>query len=58
MTGFSISEDLLQAENAARKTALDEDYAALARALDRRGIDADALGFRIARATHHFRKAD
>src|SRR5467141_73167 len=43
MTHFSISEDLLQAENAARKMALDEDYAALARALGRRGIDGDAL---------------
>src|SRR5258708_6352517 len=43
MTDFSIGEDLLQAENAVRKTALDEDYAALVRALGRRGIDADAL---------------
>src|SRR4051794_26959542 len=43
MTGFSISEDLLQAENAARQTALDEDYFALSRALGRRGIDAEAL---------------
>src|SRR5713226_2057246 len=43
MTDFSISEDLLQAENAARKPALDEDYAALLRALGRRGIDGDAL---------------
>ena len=43
MTDFSISDDLLQAENAARKMALDEDYAALARALGRRGIDGDAL---------------
>src|SRR5713226_5305817 len=43
MTDFSISEDLLQAENAARKPALDEDYAALARALGRRGIDSEAL---------------
>lgn len=43
MTDFSISEDHLQSENAARKTALDEDYAALARALGRRGIDSEAL---------------
>src|SRR5271156_5322427 len=43
MTDFSISEELLQAENAARKTALEEDYAALSRALGRRGIDGDAL---------------
>src|SRR3954452_7841274 len=47
MTGFSISEDLLQAENAARQTALDEDYFALSRALGRRGIDADALTRRV-----------
>src|ERR1700681_410854 len=47
MTDFSISEDLLQAENAARKMALDEDYAALARALGRRGIDGDALTRRV-----------
>src|ERR1700733_1016524 len=43
MTDFSISEDLLQAENTARKPALEEDCAALSRALGRRGIDADAL---------------
>src|SRR3984957_12172799 len=47
MTDFSISADLLQAENAARKTALDEDYAALARALGRRGIDTEALTRRV-----------
>src|ERR1700681_1061305 len=47
MTDFSISADLLQAENAARKMALDEDYAALARALGRRGIDGDALTRRV-----------
>src|SRR3981189_606207 len=47
MTHFSISEDLLQAENAARKMALDEDYAALARALGRRGIAGDALTRRV-----------
>jgi L-rhamnose isomerase/sugar isomerase len=43
MTGFAIAEDFLQAENAARSSALDEDYAALSRALARRGIDAEAL---------------
>ena len=43
MTAFSISDDLLQTENAARRGALDEDYAALSRALGRRGIDAEAL---------------
>jgi L-rhamnose isomerase/sugar isomerase len=47
MTDFSFSEDILQAENAARKMALDEDYAALARALSRRGIDGDALTRRV-----------
>ena len=47
MTDFCISEDLLQTENAARKTALDEDYAALSRALGRRGIDADTLTRKI-----------
>src|SRR3954467_14209875 len=47
MTGFSIGEDLLQAQNAARQTALDEDYAALSRALGRRGIDVDALTRRV-----------
>jgi L-rhamnose isomerase / sugar isomerase len=43
MTDFSISEDFLKTENAARITALEEDYAALARALGRRGIDSEAL---------------
>ena len=43
MTAFSISDDLLQTENAARRGALDEDYAALSRALGRRGIDTEAL---------------
>jgi len=47
MTDFSFSEDILQAENAARKMALDEDYAALTRALGRRGIDGDALTRRV-----------
>src|SRR5437588_8825914 len=43
MTEFSIGEDFLQTENAGRKIALDEDYAALARALGRRGIDTEAV---------------
>lgn len=43
MTGFSISEDFLQTENAGRRIALDEDYAALARALGRRGVDTEAV---------------
>jgi L-rhamnose isomerase / sugar isomerase len=53
MTGFSISDDFLRDENVTRKTALEEDYAALSRALGRRGIDSDALtrnvmGFSVA----------
>ncbi len=43
MTDFSISEDFLKTENAARTASLEEDYAALARALGRRGIDSEAL---------------
>ncbi|UFZ05717.1 L-rhamnose catabolism isomerase [Bradyrhizobium ontarionense] len=43
MTGFFISEDLLQSENAARRSVLDEDFAALSRALARRGIDSETL---------------
>ena len=43
MTGFSISEDFLQTENATRKAGLEEDYVALSRALGRRGIDPEAL---------------
>ncbi|WP_316185659.1 L-rhamnose catabolism isomerase [Bradyrhizobium sp. SZCCHNRI1003] len=47
MTGFSISDDFLQSENAARNAALEEDYAALSRALARRGIDSEQLTRRI-----------
>src|SRR5260370_4755151 len=47
MTDFSISDDLLQTENVARKMAVEEDYAAWARALGRRGIDGDALTQRV-----------
>src|SRR3954452_10770408 len=47
MTGFAISEDFLQSENAARTADLEEDYAALAHALGRRGIDSEALVNRI-----------
>ena len=43
MTDFSISEDFLKQENAARTAPLEEDYGALARALGRRGIDSEAL---------------
>jgi L-rhamnose isomerase/sugar isomerase len=43
MTDFAISVDFLGAENAPRTAALEEDYAALARALGRRRIDSEAL---------------
>jgi L-rhamnose isomerase/sugar isomerase len=43
MTDFAISDDFLQTHNAARLAPLEEDYAALARTLGRRGIDAEAL---------------
>jgi L-rhamnose isomerase / sugar isomerase len=43
MTGFAISDDFLSTHNAARAGALEDDYSALARALGRRGIDAEAL---------------
>jgi L-rhamnose isomerase/sugar isomerase len=43
MTDFSIGEDFLKQENTARIAPLEEDYAALARALGRRGIDSEAL---------------
>jgi L-rhamnose isomerase/sugar isomerase len=43
MTDFSISEDFLKQENALRTAPLEEDYAALARALRRRGIDSENL---------------
>jgi L-rhamnose isomerase/sugar isomerase len=47
MTDFSISEDFLMQENTARIAPLEEDYAALARALGRRGIDSEALIKRV-----------
>jgi len=47
MTGFVITEDFLQSENAARRAALEEDHAALSRALARRGIDSEALTRRV-----------
>jgi L-rhamnose isomerase / sugar isomerase len=43
MTDFAISDDFLEKHNAARAGALEEDYAALARALARRGVDGEAL---------------
>jgi L-rhamnose isomerase / sugar isomerase len=43
MTQFAISDDFLQTQNAAARAPLEEDYAALSRALARRAIDAEAL---------------
>ncbi len=53
MTQAPLSQDAIEAHNALRRGALDEDYHALARALRRRGLDADqvkraALDFSIA----------
>jgi L-rhamnose isomerase/sugar isomerase len=47
MTGFAISEDFLNNENAARTAFLEDDYAALSRMLHRRGVDSEALVSRI-----------
>ncbi len=43
-----IESGLIEAENAARKPALEADYAALGAQLDRRGIDIDAVRARVA----------
>ena len=43
MTDFAIGEDFLEAQNAAARVPLEEDYAALARTLGRRGVDSEAL---------------
>jgi L-rhamnose isomerase / sugar isomerase len=43
MTDFAISDDFVEKHNSARAGALEEDYAALARALGRRGVDSEAL---------------
>ncbi len=43
MTDFAISDDFVQTHNAARLALLEEDYAALARTLGRRGLDAETL---------------
>src|SRR5215475_11017743 len=43
MSGFAISDDHIARHNQARAGALDEDFAALARTLSRRGVDAEAL---------------
>ena len=43
MTHFAIADDFLQAQNANRQPALEEDYGALARALGRRGVDSEIL---------------
>jgi L-rhamnose isomerase/sugar isomerase len=41
--GFSISLEFIDAENRKHETALSEDYAALGRQLQRRGIDIEAI---------------
>jgi L-rhamnose isomerase/sugar isomerase len=43
MTDFAISDDFLGADNAVRLAPLEQDYAALARLLSRRGVDSEAL---------------
>jgi L-rhamnose isomerase / sugar isomerase len=43
MTHFAIADDFLQAQNANRQPALEEDYGALVRALGRRGVDSETL---------------
>jgi L-rhamnose isomerase / sugar isomerase len=43
MTHFAIADDFLQAQNANRQPALEEDYGALARALGRRGVESETL---------------
>jgi L-rhamnose isomerase / sugar isomerase len=43
MTDFAIADDFLQSQNASRRSALEEDYGAVARALGRRGVDSEAL---------------
>jgi L-rhamnose isomerase/sugar isomerase len=43
MTDFAISDDFLQKQNAAARAPLEEDYAALARMLGRRGVDSEGL---------------
>jgi L-rhamnose isomerase/sugar isomerase len=43
MADFVIDDDFLQAQNAAARAPLDEDYSALARTLARRGVESEAL---------------
>src|ERR1700683_1683408 len=43
MNDFAISDDFLASQNATRIAPLEEDYAALARTLGRRGLDAESL---------------
>jgi L-rhamnose isomerase / sugar isomerase len=43
MTDFAIDDDFLRSQNASRRSALEEDYGALARMLGRRGVDSEAL---------------
>ena len=48
MTTLPISGDLIAEHNAARLVALDEDYEALGRKLERTGIDIDAVKAKVA----------
>jgi L-rhamnose isomerase/sugar isomerase len=41
--GFAITADFVAAENASRQKAHDEDYAALARQIERRGLDIEEM---------------
>ncbi|OYX32208.1 MAG: sugar isomerase [Brevundimonas subvibrioides] len=43
MTGFPLSQDQIEQHNAARRNALEDDYASLDRALTRRGLDLNAV---------------
>src|SRR5271154_7157464 len=47
MSEFAISDDFLQAQNAKVRASLEEDYAALARALGRQGLDGEVLVAKI-----------
>jgi L-rhamnose isomerase/sugar isomerase len=48
MTDLPISDDFIATSNAAHVDALEEDYAALARQLDRRGVNIAAIKDRVA----------
>jgi L-rhamnose isomerase/sugar isomerase len=48
MTGLPLSQDQLQDHNATRLDALQDEYASLGRALERRGVSIDALKNQVA----------